>query len=270
MRGFGPLFKYVETDVRHNMAKHKKKAISLLLGAVMVLLAVGGMMVFWDGPQEPVQEQEDAPGSSETSMGINVDIIKAEQLWLEIRSVENVRKAVGTGVVYDVTEDGVWIATAAHVTDARDKGDEIRVTVEDKQFCCTEYYPAKDEDLAFVYLSITDLSREDAGIFQEICTDKSTYDMLAAEEIVTAKGYQAGEPVEYLGTLLEPWIYVEDFEQYMILAQCEVHQGMSGGGLYDSLGNFIGMICGGNEEGELVAVPWHVMQARFEEICGED
>lgn len=249
------------------MAKHnKKKVIYIVLAGVIVLFVPIGLMLLPGKTQEPLEDRVVIPSSNEEAEQSEEEILEVELLCIELRSSEGVRKAVGTGVVYDVTEEGIWIATAAHVLEKKEKGDEIRILVGEKLFSCTKFYPAKDADLTFVYLANSDMEDDKQLVFKEINTNKTTYDALTAEESVTAKGYQAGEAVEYWGTLLESWIYVEDFQQYMMLARCEVHQGMSGGGLYDSEGNFIGMICGGNEDGELVAVPWHVMLARYEEL----
>ena len=64
-----------------------------------------------------------------------------------------------------------------------------------------------------------------------------------------------GELIRYDGDILEPWIYMEDYGQYMIWAQAEIRPGMSGGALFDDGGYFIGILSGGNGDGELSAVP---------------
>lgn len=175
-------------------------------------------------------------------------------------------KNAGTGVVYSVHDTGIWIATAAHVVENKSETDVITMTVAGETVPCHKWVEVSDADLVFLFWKNEDGIQDVMLKFLPIKTDKASYDALAQESEVEVRGYYENELMIYQGTLTESWIYVEDFAQYMMLAKCEVYPGMSGGGLYDSAGNFIGMVCGGNEDGELVAVPWHVMQARFEEM----
>ncbi len=61
----------------------------------------------------------------------------------------------------------------------------------------------------------------------------------------------------YEGIVLEPMVIIEDYGQYMILAQCEGKPGMSGGGLFDERGYLLGVLSGVNENGQVAAVPLH-------------
>lgn len=196
-----------------------------------------------------------------------------ERVQIEVGDVSTGgRRAVGTGVVYQVSEEGVWIATTAHVLENKAEEEQIWLKVAEDSISlmplvCEQWHIVQGNDLAFLYLAYADIAKADENIeFVPIEADKAGYDALEAGAAVFACGYSNGESVEYQGVLTENWIYVEDLSQYMMVAECEVKHGMSGGGLYDEAGRFVGMLCGGNEKGELVAVPWHVIEARFEEI----
>lgn len=248
---------------RKNDKQRTTKFVYIAFGCVVALLVVAGLI----GPSVVSEEGtgHEPVNAGMEERGTDSEKISVSQVCIEVESDIDVRKSAGSGVVYNVSEEGAWIATAAHVLEEASDNDEIVLSVDDSYFPCKQLVLIKEADLAFVYVANDDLSEEKGIVLEAVSTDKTSYDALAAGTMVTAKGYRSGENAEYMGELTESWIYVEDFEQYMMLAQCEVHQGMSGGGLYDGEGNFIGMVCGGNEEGELVAVPWHVMQARFEE-----
>ena len=201
----------------------------------------------------------------------NDDEIEINLVQVQVEDVtNNICKNAGTGVVYHVSDTGIWIATAAHVLEEKEKADVITVTAAGESVECRKWIVVSEADLAFLFLEYEAMAPGNTYEFVPIKTDKASYDVMAVDMSIVAVGYSGGEVVECCGGLTNAWIYVEDFAQYMILAECEVYPGMSGGGLYDSAGNFVGMVCGGNEDGELVAVPWHVMQARFEEKCGED
>lgn len=233
-----------------------KKYVYVMVVACLLLIGV----VIWGAVDRAKEPAENVSGGSAA-----MEAVSATQVMIEVKDDADVRNCVGSGVVYKVTEDGVWIASSKHVLEDRKVGEHVCVRIGDVEIRCKQWVPAKETDLAFIYIPGQDIPAN--AVFEAATSDKATYDALTSGETVTAKGYHAGTLAEYVGELTESWIYVEDFAEYMMLARCEIYQGMSGGGLYDSTGNFIGMICGGNEEGELVAVPWHVMQARFEETC---
>ena len=180
--------------------------------------------------------------------------------------VQSARKTAGTGVVFSTGGDGAWIATAAHLLENMDEEDVVTLLADGVVVRCETWVVAEDADIAFLFIPKMDTAGKTRVVFEKARTDKAYYDTLAAGDPVAARGYCNGEFVEYQGKLATSWIYVEDFGQHMMLAECQVNHGMSGGGLYDDAGNLIGMICGGNDQGELAAVPWHVMEAWFEEL----
>ena len=60
--------------------------------------------------------------------------------------------------------------------------------------------------------------------------------------------------------VVDPWIYVEDFDQYMLLLQGLIAPGMSGGGAFTEDGVFVGILCGGDEEGKVAVVPYSMIE----------
>jgi len=70
----------------------------------------------------------------------------------------------------------------------------------------------------------------------------------------------------YEALVRNPWIYVEDFGQYMVMLQTKVEPGLSGAGIFTEENVFLGIICGGNEDGEAVATPVSVVSAWYENL----
>jgi hypothetical protein len=66
--------------------------------------------------------------------------------------------------------------------------------------------------------------------------------------------------------LEDSWIYVEDFGEYMMILSGEADAGMSGCAVLDENGVFLGILCGGNEDGELAVLPYSIVDARYEEM----
>lgn len=174
--------------------------------------------------------------------------------------------ASGSGVILASEEDALWVVTAGHVLERAGAEHPVKVAFGDGSIVeCQRYELVRDADLAFLCILKEGLP-EKLKACPAAETDKESYDALEGGEAVCLTGYWDGRLSAFSGVLSEPWIYVEDFEQYMMAAVCEMEYGMSGGGLYDEAGHLIGIACGGNGQGELAAVPLHVVRARFEEL----
>ena len=65
----------------------------------------------------------------------------------------------------------------------------------------------------------------------------------------------------YEGSVAEPWIYIEDFDNYMLLCHAYAIPGVSGGGVFTQEGILVGILCGGNEADQVAVLPWSVMEA---------
>lgn len=208
------------------------------------------------------------------------------------KPAEQVLYATGSGVVYALYEEQLWIVTAGHVlenvkdaavwidfagtADGRatdESGEDTQSAVGDGTGAaalvqCDAYELTEDADLAFLCISLESIP---GGIRDRLIlpgTDKEHYDALGESDAVRVRGFGENGLVSYDGILTDFWIYVEDFSQYMMVADCAIEPGMSGGGLFDDEGNLIGIACGGNASGELAAVPLHVVQARFADVKG--
>ncbi len=169
----------------------------------------------------------------------------------------------GSGVIYEQTESVFVIVTAGHVLEM---GDEtIEVVFEDGYSVKAESYViSRTSEAAFVTIPLKDISKKNLKNYQTVQVDKAAFDALAEGDFLTLRG-AAYEEVEWKqsGTLLYPWIYVEDFGQYMMLVQGECEPGMSGGALFDIEGNYCGILCGVNENGETAVVPLSVIMTEY-------
>ena len=79
------------------------------------------------------------------------------------------------------------------------------------------------------------------------------------EDVWMYGGDTSGQPV--YAFVVEPWIYVEDFTQYMLLLQGLPEPGMSGGGAFTEDGVFLGILCGADEEGKVAVVPYSIIES---------
>ncbi len=190
----------------------------------------------------------------------------------------------GSGVLWEKQED-VWsFVTAAHVVEEA-TNTEIYLVEEDVNYSAKAFI-VDGLDLAFVQIDTTDME-EQVVVNYEVCIsntlseevedsvsatqsilngEKANYsNIVEAGMIISVEGYTAaGEIKSYSGTVLDAWIYVEDFENYMMVCQAEAEPGMSGGGVFHENGELLGIVCGENEAGQLAVLPTSVIETEYE------
>lgn len=167
----------------------------------------------------------------------------------------------GSGVIYGICEGKLVVVTAGHILEQAEGAVWLNF-FDDFAVESTEYVVSDNADLAFARVSLSEIPKEHLQQYFCVNTDKESFDALKSGDGVIAMGSKseaAGDAYE--GTLLEPWIYVEDFAQYMMLAKVETYSGMSGGGLFDLQGHFLGILCGLDEDGEAAVVPLSILEA---------
>lgn len=164
---------------------------------------------------------------------------------------------LGSGVIYEEDEKSLLIATAGHVL--THTNGEILVTFPDgTQVTATKAETVGSCDLAFVWVDKEKLSGETWKVCLPVHTDRNVFDTLKEYDDVWMYGGETGMPV--YAFVVDPWIYVEDFGQNMLLLQGLAEPGMSGGGVFSEDGVFLGIICGADEEGKVAAVPYSMIQ----------
>ena len=172
-------------------------------------------------------------------------------------------------MVYECSEDALIIVTAGHVLEQYAQGQPVYVLAGESSLVAYSCNISRTSEVAFINLSMEDIAKEERENWKAVLVDKAQFDALAAGDSVffrtaadvgdgVASGEDVTEPV-----IIEPWIYVEDFAQYMMLVKGGSTPGMSGGGLFDAEGHFIGILCGVNEKNETAVVPLSIIQAEY-------
>lgn len=166
---------------------------------------------------------------------------------------------LGSGVVWSVEEDVLVIATAAHVTEGNSP---MTVQFEQGEPLETRLrYVSEQVDVAFVEVSLQEL--ETQGIFWQVARqDKEVCDQLEAGQALWIMGsIEEAADRTYDGSVTQPWIYLEDFGNYMLLGHAYAIPGVSGGGVFTREGILVGILCGGDDADQIAVLPWSVMEA---------
>lgn len=202
----------------------------------------------------------------------------------------------GSGVIFQMTEEEMVIVTASHViashvtlahgislqTDSAQmsfnqtvtEGDALQVTLIDGTVLEDNgenwhISISKEYDLGFLRIPADEIPSQVYESCRYAATDKKAFDSLAADDRILIMGSADGIAANaYEGRLVEPWIYLEDYGQYMMLAEGYARPGMSGGGIFDSQGYFIGILSGVNEQGILAVLPLSIIQSEYAEQKG--
>lgn len=277
-----------------NRENRKRKHGALLLILIQLLLLCPGCAR--QQPPQTVQSEEGngqaADGSASTALppeDTAVQLLaKAPLLDWEDPETENLAgmlqdtcggmmvrltagQYVGSGVIYGAEENSLVIVTAAHVL--TDAADGVQVTFVDGWEKKAEEFSVSDlADLAIVRIPFTEIPQDRLEKYLLANVDKSSYDNLQAGDGCIVMGSRSGVAEDaYEGLVLEPWIYMEDYERYMIWVSAPGEPGMSGGGLFDRRGYLLGILSGRSEDGEWAVVPLAMLLAELPgEVAGTE
>lgn len=169
---------------------------------------------------------------------------------------------IGSGILWQESEAEILVLTAGHVLERM--ADQVTVVFYDGfQVQTDRVIRSETTDLAILKIPREALiedngqgNKDHGEACRRVSVNQDAYDRAAVGDTVIALGSYSGVAEDaYAGVLTQDYIYSEDFEAYIMLANCPVKPGMSGGGLFDEEGNLLGILCGSSKEGEVAVVP---------------
>lgn len=166
----------------------------------------------------------------------------------------------GSGVIYDVSDEGLIIVTAAHVVEGAEQVKIVWNIQSGQTVEAEEIFRVQGLDLAFLKI--------DEGMASgSICTNIPREDHVSSDNIPSMLKYHGfdaqGNQLELPGEVFEYWIYVEDFGCHMMLGKCTAEAGMSGGAAWVDEEVFAGIICGMDEHNNVAILPAAVIGSEY-------
>ena len=164
----------------------------------------------------------------------------------------------GCGTIYDSDVYSYTIVTARHVLQDYYDGasEDIMVKFENNESCKASILKENiDLDIVFLGVDKNDISTDYYSV-----ADISSGSGTSSESGSTLSPGQTIYLVDantfdvYAGTVANPSVYSEDFGMDMIYCYCAVTPGMSGTGLFDEEGGYLGILLGGSDEAEAVCL----------------
>lgn len=173
----------------------------------------------------------------------------------------------GRGMVYEKDDESAVIVTAAHVLA---QAEHAEITFSDGTVADTDrIYVNEGADCGFIRVVFSEAGVFDTGGIGSVLKDRKEFDSVKSGQGVFIADPEAENVLGCrYATVIDSWIYVEDFQEYMMLLSGEADTGMSGSGVLDENGIFLGILCGGNDDGELAVLPYSIIDARYVEISG--
>ncbi len=273
--------KYSRTVQRPSMIKHSTAAASALLFLFLSLSSPYTIACHAQGPM-PADIAGDMLSLGAFSNPLNTSDTKTEKD--VIRTALNVRPSevqiqvgsqYGAGTIFSIDENRILILTAKHVIAKWDDAGSNYViffngkVADAKLEVSDPYYDAAvisvETSLLEPY-NLINLRKADFDFQNFSDFDKKkdeTVIALDSKHIVNAKelqpydyyGTESGIAGKYVyGSVISPNIMVTDYGYKMIYMKLAAHSGMSGGGIFDLRGNLVGILIGGSENGNIVAV----------------
>ncbi len=180
-------------------------------------------------------------------------------------------KAYGSGVIFQITADGVVIATNRHVLAYwREESGVIRFP--------QGYYAgarvlgsAEDCDVGFLLVEKEELGLSAVSGLRSVFADESVYRGLRKGEDIFCTGAdrEADETIFQEAVLVDTDTYIETFGGEMLYGRGYAREGMSGGGIFDGCGRLIGLLAGGTYQNEIAGVPVDQVVRAYREIAGD-
>ncbi|MBE5836265.1 MAG: trypsin-like peptidase domain-containing protein [Butyrivibrio sp.] len=192
----------------------------------------------------------------------------------------------GSGTIYSIEKDYITIISNKHVLEDWNKGTNNYVIFYDGAVTNAELIGLSDNtDLGMIRVDTSELMYEELIHYRSINYDESVYDSLVTDDTVFTIGsdmlikntveddkvsiYGINSGIGsslYSGVLVNSDIYVTNLDRNMIYCYCYAQPGMSGGGIFDGYGHYLGMLTGGTSDDEAVAVRLPDVLAAIEEI----
>ena len=198
---------------------------------------------------------------------------KAFGMMVQIRTDQ----VMGSGCIFSMTEETTTVVTVGHVLE---NAGEVSLTFADGEMLSDQIPGVKDfkvslsktSDLGWITFPTRDIPEKTLAICCYAATDKKVLDRLQPQDILLFMGSLEGVAENaYEGILTDSWIYMEDYGQHMMLASAHsqtgiIQPGMSGAGVFNSQGYFVGLLSGADTQGNLAVLPLNVIWAELGDI----
>lgn len=221
-----------------------------LLGLLLLLNGLFGVVFgAFQGSREKTEE----------NIRMEMEALEADVLGSCVRIQANGH--YGSGSIWAFDENKITIVTNEHVLQYWDE-DSYVTFFSGVSGSGQVTGVSKQADVGFLCINAADLSAEELSrlsVIEVSDTVPERGDWFFMADVAS----DIWNPVFYQGQVLEPLKYLEDFGREMIYGDSTFRAGMSGSGVFDAEGKYIGMLTGGTDQNEIAAVPAEAMMELY-------
>ena len=189
----------------------------------------------------------------------------------------NMGNAHGSGVIWEMTSEQTIIVTNKHVLEYWDEKTSYVGFPQGYVVDAKVLGTSDEHDVGFLVTENEQFSYDELEKLRYVRKDMEAFNALEPGDEMFCVGaeYSANlhdkttidnEESYYIGSIGDVSRYIDEFGEYMIYGLGFAKPGMSGGGTFDSKGNFIGMISGGTGENETASVPLYVIIEEYDKV----
>lgn len=247
-------------DKRQRQRKNTKWGLALT--ALLLFFCILGVCIFLllqiAGDGQKKAEQTEPLSTIQTvwtGQEQNLDKALMENEAAAVRVIT--QRQQGSGVCFAAAGGNLRIVTCAHVLDGETQGKVIFSDGAEHGFVCAA--ADTERDVAVLEVSLTDMAQETREAVRLVSTGGACYKRLTQEDEIGLIGFDEGRRTEITGNVIANGWFLADFGMEMLYIKCSAKPGMSGGGLFDSHGHYVGMLSGGTEE-EGAGIPLPVIE----------
>ncbi|MDE7333659.1 MAG: serine protease [Lachnospiraceae bacterium] len=185
----------------------------------------------------------------------------------------------GSGSIFRMNENEIIIVTNRHVLAYWDE-DSYVTFFNGAAASASLIGTSKERDVGFVQVPVDGFSYEEllsfhsvriqgeaGGISDDLKTDRQD---MGPEEgtgfFMVDMASDLYHPKMMEGEVISPYILLDGFQKEMLYGKGNAVPGMSGSGVFDHYGNYLGMVTGGNMLGEIAAVPGRDILAEYDRL----
>lgn len=162
----------------------------------------------------------------------------------------------GSGSIFKIGKDEIIIVTNAHMVKSLD--DNSYVTFFNGAVCKSSVIGSSvTADIGFLRVARTELTKEEQKQLKSVSKQMAAYDKLEKNDcffMIDIAG-DSENPVWYPGTVVDKERFLTDYNCEMLYGDGMAVPGMSGSGIFDYCGNYLGTLSGATEHYELAGVP---------------
>lgn len=170
----------------------------------------------------------------------------------------------GSGSIYEMTEDEIIIATNRHVL--RDFDEESYVVFANGRCEGGRIMGCGEKaDVGFVSVPAGNIPCEELLGLRSVRKRQEAFEEAEKNTGFLVIDLSCGMDgaVYFEGRVLDKQKYLVDYDMEMLYGDGRALPGMSGGGIFDFHGNYIGMLSGGTDQGEIAGVTLPVIESEY-------